>query len=176
MNRSPKTLAAAWIASFFVYYVVIPCLLLGSTWLIRLVILEPPINFGWINWMVGLVILAPNLAISVWSILTLYKEGFPIAATQKLVTTGPYAHSRNPLVVSTFSVYWGVGIIIGSLVFIILTSFFFLVMVVVIALFEEKSLERRFGREYLLYRQKTPFMVPRQPILAKRTDSDSLKP
>ena len=107
--------------------------------------------------------------------LILYKEGFPIAATQKLVTTGPYAHSRNPLVVSTFSVYWGVGIIIGSLVFIILTSFFFLVMVVVIALFEEKSLERRFGREYLLYRQKTPFMIPRQPILAKRTDSDSLK-
>lgn len=166
MNRSPKTLSAVWIASFFVYYVVIPCLLLGATWLIRLAVSEPPINFGWINWAVGLVILAPNLAISVWTLVTLHKEGqgtpFPIAATQKLVTTGPYAHSRNPLVVSTFSVYWGVGVIIGSPVFIILTSFFFLVMVVAIALFEEKSLERRFGREYLLYRQKTPFMIPRK--------------
>ncbi len=162
MNRSPKTLAAVWLSSFLVYYAVLPCLLLGSTWLIRLVVSEPPINFGWINWVVGLVILAPNLVISVWTLATLYKKGFLDAATQKLVTTGPYAHSRNPLVVSTFSVYWGVGIIIGSLVFIILTSFCFLVMVVVIALFEEKSLERRFGREYLLYRQKTPFMIPRK--------------
>lgn len=180
MNQSSKTVLAVWLSSLLTYYLALPCLLLATTWLVRLAIAEPSINFGWINWVVGFVILVPNLIISIWSLATLYRVGkgtpFPMVATRKLVTTGPYAHSRNPLVVSTFSVYWGVGIIIGSVVFIILTSFCFLVMIIIIALFEEKDLERRFDREYLLYRQRTPFMIPRQPILAKRTDSDSLKP
>ncbi|NTU61464.1 MAG: hypothetical protein HGA95_03970, partial [Caldiserica bacterium] len=148
MERSGKTILATWISSFFVYYLALPALLWATTWLLKLAIAEPPISFGWVNWVVGLLILAPNMAISVWSLVTLYREGkgtpFPTAATVRLVVTGPYAHSRNPMVVSMFSVYWGLGILIGSLIFIILTSFFFLVMIVIITLFEEKDLERKF--------------------------------
>lgn len=180
MEHTGKTVLATWISSFFVYYLILPALLWVTVWVLKLVIAEPPIYFGWINWVVGLIILLPNLAISLWSLVTLYKEGkgtpFPTVATIRLVTTGPYAHSRNPMVVSMFSVYWAVGILIGSLIFIILTSFFFLVMIVVITLFEEKDLERKFGREYLLYRHRTPFMIPRSKSLAKQQDSGSLEP
>jgi protein-S-isoprenylcysteine O-methyltransferase Ste14 len=165
MDRTPKTILAVWISSFFVYYLVLPASLWVSAWLLGLAIAQPPINFGWVNWAVGLLIFVPNMAISIWSLVTLHREGkgtpFPNVATVRLVTTGPYAHSRNPMVASMFSVYWGIGIIAGSLIFIILTSFFFLVMIAVITLFEEKDLERKFGREYLLYRQRTPFMIPR---------------
>jgi protein-S-isoprenylcysteine O-methyltransferase Ste14 len=178
MEHTGKTVLATWISSFFVYYLVLPTLLWATVWLLKLIIVEPSINFGWVNWVVGLLILFPNLAISIWSLVTLYKEGkgtpFPTVATVRLVTTGPYTHSRNPMVVSMFSVYWAVGILIGSLTFIILTSFFFLVMIVVITLFEEKDLERKFGREYLLYRQRTLFMIPRIKSLAKQQDSGSL--
>lgn len=178
MDHSKKTILATWISSFFVYYLILPSLLWATSWLLMLSIAEPPIWFGWVNWVLGLIILLPNLAISVWSLVTIYREGngtpFPNVATIRLVTTGPYAHSRNPMVVSMFSVYWGIGILIASLIFIILTSFFFLVMIAVITLFEEKDLERKFGKDYLLYRQRTPFMIPRAKSLANRQDSDSL--
>jgi protein-S-isoprenylcysteine O-methyltransferase Ste14 len=180
MEHSRKTVLAAWISSFFVYYLALPALLWMTSWLAKLAIAEPSIDFGWVNWAVGLLFLIPNLLVSAWSLVALYKAGegtpFPMVATVRLVTTGPYAHSRNPMVVSMFSVYWGAGIILGSLVFIILASFFFLVMIAVIALFEERDLERKFGREYLLYRQRTPFMIPRVANLAKPQESVSLKP
>ncbi|MBP7732511.1 MAG: isoprenylcysteine carboxylmethyltransferase family protein [Caldisericia bacterium] len=156
MERFSKQLIPAWLSPLLAYYLLLPAILWTVTWLIKQILAEPPINFGWVNWVVGLVILAPNLAISVWSLATLLGH-----RADRLVVTGPYAHSRNPLPASMLGVYWGVGILIGSLIFIIAASFVFAVIALYIILFGEKKLCDRFGREYLLYRQRTPFMIPR---------------
>lgn len=156
MKYSPKKLLPDWLSSLLGYYLLLSAFLWTATWLIKQILAEPPINFGWVNWAVGLVMLAPNLVISVWSLATLFKQ-----TSDKLVVTGPYAHSRNPLLVSMLGVYWGTGILIGSLIFIIAATFVFTVIALYIILFGEKKLCDRFGREYLQYRQKTPFMVPR---------------
>lgn len=156
MERFSKKLLPDWLSSLLGYYLLLPAFLWTAIWLIKQILAEPPINFGWVNWVVGLVILAPNFAISVWSLATLL--GY---RTDKLVVTGPYAHSRNPLPASMLGVYWGTGILIGSLIFIIAATFVFAVIALYIILFGEKKLCDRFGREYLLYRQRTPFMIPR---------------
>ena len=171
MERFSKKLLPVWLSSLLIYYLLLPAFLWTAIWLIKQILAEPPINFGWVNWAIGLVILAPNLVISVWSLATLLRH-----RADKLVATGPYAHSRNPLPASMLGVYWGTGILIGSLIFIIAATFVFAVIALYIILFGEKKLCDRFGREYLLYRQRTPFMIPRTGNLAKNEESGSLKP
>lgn len=171
MERSPKKFLPDWLSQLLIYYLVLPAFLWTSNWFLKLVVAEPPINFGWVNWVVGLLILIPNMIISIWSLATLAK-----CNPDKLVVTGPFAHSRNPLVASMLGIYWGIGVLIGSLIFIILATFVFAIIALYIILFGEKKLETRFGREYLLYRKRTPFMIPKTGNLAKNGESGSLNP
>ena len=61
----------------------------------------------------------------------------------------------------------GIGLFFGSFSTAFLFSSFVLFLVSFwIKLIEEPKLERRFGNQYLEYREKTPFLIPRVP--AKR--------
>lgn len=86
----------------------------------------------------------------------------PTAPTQRLVITGPYRYTRNPIEFGALFYYFGVGVFFGSL-------FHGLVCLILAAFFgsfyhkfvEEKELLMRFGKEYEEYRAKTPFLIPR---------------
>jgi len=75
-----------------------------------------------------------------------------------LVTDGIYAYSRHPQ-------YLGMGIIIAAWLFAwptILTAIMGIVMLVVyyrLARTEEKELEKEFGKKYLDYEKRTPFLL-----------------
>jgi protein-S-isoprenylcysteine O-methyltransferase Ste14 len=54
----------------------------------------------------------------IWSVLHFLKEKgtpVPINPPQKLVCTGPYAYSRNPMLIGIFLLMFGIGFWIGSL-------------------------------------------------------------
>ncbi|MDV0446923.1 hypothetical protein MsAg5_07880 [Methanosarcinaceae archaeon Ag5] len=84
------------------------------------------------------------------------------APPQKLVTTGPYSLSRNPLVIGNLIYYAGIAFLIsGSLEIFLLT----VVITSVPAYFyhkyfEEPELEKAFGDEYADYKSRVPGLIP----------------
>ncbi len=90
-------------------------------------------------------------------------EAFGIAfePTQNLVTAGPYAYVRNPLVFGFLFILLGVGFVANSLSGIVLVPVVAVLSMVYLKLFEEKELARRFGVYYEHYRENVPMLIPR---------------
>ncbi|MDN3669058.1 isoprenylcysteine carboxylmethyltransferase family protein [Echinicola jeungdonensis] len=84
----------------------------------------------------------------------------PILPTQKLVTTGPYAHSRNPMVTGTILMILGIGISLDSWSFLVFGLIIPSLYILYIKFVEEKELEARFGESYKNYKKSTPFIFP----------------
>ncbi len=85
----------------------------------------------------------------------------PWSPPKKLVTSGMYAHVRNPMITGVLTVLLGESLLFHSKnIFIWFVSFFFINYIYFI-LFEEPSLERRFGEEYLEYKSNVPRWIPR---------------
>jgi len=85
----------------------------------------------------------------------------PLVPAQKLVVIGPYAYCRNPLMFGVVLYYLGLVLLVGSLAGILLVIVFGLLYALFIKLVKEKELEARFGKEYIEYKKKTPFLIPR---------------
>lgn len=92
-------------------------------------------------------------------------EGFGVAIsprTEKLVTTGPYRYSRNPMVFGAFSFYFSLTIAFDSLLgILVISSLVLLLAIPYLKGSEEKRLFNDFGEEYLAYKKKTPMIFPR---------------
>lgn len=101
-----------------------------------------------------------------WSFLAFVRVGHgtpnPSAPPQTLVTTGPFAWTRNPIAESHVVAALGVVLVSGSpaalLVLLLLAP-----IPVVLAAHEERVLEARFGGAYRDYRAKVPRWIPRPP-------------
>jgi protein-S-isoprenylcysteine O-methyltransferase Ste14 len=117
-----------------------------------------------IEWRLGPVIGALGVALYFWTIVLFAKaQGtqVPVVPTQRLVTSGPYAVIRNPMLASAIIMVCGGGVALDSWSFIagglvIPTAYLFYVKFV-----EERELKARFGEEYLSYKRSTPFIVPK---------------
>lgn len=127
--------------------------------------IEIPLGLSYpINIYLGILILVIGLALYIWTIMLFSQvEGTqaPIAPTQKLVTTGAFAISRNPMVTGVILFVLGLGIILNSLSFILIGFVIPISYLIYIKLIEEKELEARFGEEYIAYKKKTPFLIPK---------------
>ena len=80
-----------------------------------------------------------------------------------LITTGPFAHVRNPLYVGNMLIYFGVGIMsmalfpwlaVGALLI------FFLQYTLIVSL-EEEHLREKFGDEFARYVASVPRFIPK---------------
>lgn len=103
-----------------------------------------------------------------WSYLVFVGRGLPIEAfgkalhpTSVLVTAGPYAYTRNPMVLGYLIILLGVAFLAhspsGVVAIPILAGLFYLYIVA----FEEKALVARFGADYEQYRRSVPALFPR---------------
>jgi len=113
-------------------------------------------------------ILAVGLFLVLWSVLHFIKvKGTPVPFNPppKLVTTGPYAYVRNPMLTGVFILFFGLGILFRSisLVF-ILTPLFVLLNVLELRAVEEPELEKRLGKEYLEYKKRVSMFIPRLKV------------
>jgi protein-S-isoprenylcysteine O-methyltransferase Ste14 len=103
-----------------------------------------------------------------WSYLLFVGRGLPLEVfgralhpTKVLVTTGPYAYTRNPMVLGLLFVLLGLAFLRGSLSGFIIVPVIGLGAWLYLAEFEERGLVARFGAEYEKYRQGVPTVFPR---------------
>jgi protein-S-isoprenylcysteine O-methyltransferase Ste14 len=107
--------------------------------------------------MVGAVLIAIAVWLSLWGVRVMHRAGTSEKTslpTTALVTTGPFRYSRNPLYVSLTLAYLGIAVAAQSLWALAL-------LIVVLAVVqrgvidrEERYLERRFGADYLRYKER----------------------
>ncbi len=114
---------------------------------------------------VALPLLALGLFFMSWSILHFFKvKGTPVPFNPppQLVTTGPYAFVRNPMLSGVFLLFFGIGFLLRSisLVF-IFTPLLILLNVLELKAIEEPELERRLGKAYRDYKERVPMFFPK---------------
>lgn len=95
--------------------------------------------------------------------------------TQSLIIVGPYKYVRNPMIISVILILVSESFIFNAISVLIWALGFFLGNIFYIPLFEEKGLEKRFGGEYLAYKNSVrgwiPHLKPYNPkITEKRRD------
>jgi len=78
----------------------------------------------------------------------------PTVPTTALVTTGPFRFSRNPLYISVTLLYLGIAIAAQSVWALVLLLVVLAVMQRGVIDREERYLERRFGADYIRYKER----------------------
>ena len=77
----------------------------------------------------------------------------PSEHSSKVVTSGLYAYSRNPIYLGWFLVIAGIGLRNASLLVLVIAVTMVLLLYWAVIVEEEAYLEKRFGDEYLRYKK-----------------------
>jgi protein-S-isoprenylcysteine O-methyltransferase Ste14 len=124
-------------------------------------------RLAWLGLVLGALLLLGGLVLFAWCLRLFASIGrgtlAPWDPTQTLVTRGPYAHVRNPMISAVLAMLLGEALFIGSTALAIWALIFFLINHIYFISSEEPGLERRFGQQYLDYKSKVPRWVPRRP-------------
>ena len=124
--------------------------------------------FPW-NLYIGVTVFIFGLGVGLRSTRLLYRRGGGLpwgeavedAKTSRLVTSGVYAYTRNPMVLGYSLLPFAMGVLFQSLgMALSITPLVLLLNVAIVKLREEPDLEERFGDDYRIYREETPFLVP----------------
>jgi protein-S-isoprenylcysteine O-methyltransferase Ste14 len=116
----------------------------------------------------GVIGISIGLFFIIWSVFTFWFIGrgtpVPLASPIRLVTSGPYKYTRNPIKLGAFLFYFGIGTICDEL----LTGLVMFAIALLLGILyhksvEEKELAIRFGNEYEEYRKRTSFIIPLPP-------------
>ena len=109
-------------------------------------------------------VVALGIIVTGWSAIHFLKvKGTPVPFNppRKLVNTGPYRYTRNPMLTGVFLFLFGVGFGLNSVsLVLVFTSLYVLLNVWELKHIEEPELVRRLGDEYIEYRRNTPMFIP----------------
>lgn len=106
-----------------------------------------------------------GLLLALWTVWVQFRHArgtpVPAMATKKLLTDRPYSLCRNPMALGTLMYYSGTVLYTRSFIPILVVMVFGLFLVSYIKLVEEKELFLKFGNDYLMYKRRTPLLMPR---------------
>ena len=121
--------------------------------------------FAAVQYPAGIIIFSAGMTLLVLTIRLMIVSGKGTLAAwdpaKKLVVTGPYKYTRNPMISAVIICLLGESIFFGSYHLLIWSAVFFTANNIYFRLFEEPSLVKRFGREYVEYRENVPRWIPR---------------
>ncbi|MFQ5607230.1 MAG: methyltransferase family protein, partial [Candidatus Zixiibacteriota bacterium] len=110
-------------------------------------------------------LMALGFALWLWCVMLFRKaktSPVPVRLPRQLVTKGPYALTRNPMLTGLFSFLTGLGFFLNSISMVLgWTPVFMVLNVIELKLVEEPGLERRFGDSYREYKRRVPMLIPR---------------
>ncbi|MBI2031556.1 MAG: isoprenylcysteine carboxylmethyltransferase family protein [Candidatus Levybacteria bacterium] len=105
----------------------------------------------------GLLSLTVGFLLRVWATFHFYQHKMKVislAPQNKLITSGPYRFSRNPLYLGgNVFIFFGATLLFGSPSGIFITAITFFLTDFMIRK-EEKQLERKFGKKWLSYKKQ----------------------
>jgi protein-S-isoprenylcysteine O-methyltransferase Ste14 len=162
---SPRARVIALVFLAPVFLVVLPWLFIHLGTRLDRRMQWPPIAPPPVNVIVGLVLILPSGLLGLWANHSQFTIGrgtpVPLMATQELIVRPPYTYSRNPMALGAIGMYLGVALLFHSLGAVLVVVFFAAALLTYIKRAEEKEMSARFGQEYLAYKQRTPFLIPR---------------
>jgi protein-S-isoprenylcysteine O-methyltransferase Ste14 len=92
--------------------------------------------------------------LAAWSVLE--ASDISIGSPDRLLTTGPYAITRNPMYLAWSAITLGVAFLLNTVWLLLLMPLVLLYVHLVDVKREEKELAARFHQEYAAYRAKVP--------------------
>jgi len=112
---------------------------------------------------VGLFVLGAALVFAAAYYLVRRGEGTPAPfdAPKKFVLAGPYQYARNPMMMGLFAMIFGESMWFSSPSIFLYGLLIVVLVCIFVAYIEEPGLERRFGEEYLAYKEAVPPWFPR---------------
>jgi protein-S-isoprenylcysteine O-methyltransferase Ste14 len=109
---------------------------------------------GIVQRLLGAVAVAAGIACIVWAGVTLTRSHTtinPNHAASHLVTTGPYARTRNPIYLGLTAMFLGVALIVNSGWMVVLLPVTMIVVAGAVIAREERHLQSRFGGDFDSY-------------------------
>jgi protein-S-isoprenylcysteine O-methyltransferase Ste14 len=110
---------------------------------------QPFIQAEWIGYALGIPISLAGIIIAAWSVREV--NAIVVDDPEKLITTGPYAISRNPMYIAWNLIYLGAIFLVNTRWLLLLFTFVLGYTHYLVILREEKGLQERFGSEYREY-------------------------
>jgi protein-S-isoprenylcysteine O-methyltransferase Ste14 len=149
----------------FIFWIVIPFFIVVWSSYIDPWLRLPRFFYGWINTIIALILIVIGWLFANWTVKVQFLLGkgtpVPLMPTQRLIIRRPYTYCRNPMTLGTTAFYLGVAIWTGSISALGIGLIYPIGISIYIKLIEEKELEERFGLDYVEYKLRTPFLIPR---------------
>ncbi len=124
-------------------------------------VISPSINLV----IAGAVLIWVGFYFLIKTIIVFIKSGkgtiMPWDPTEKLIIVGPYAHVRNPMILSLIIILFGEAVLFGSIGTTALAVLNVVVNAIYFKVSEEPGLIKRFGEEYKEYKSNVPRWIPR---------------
>jgi protein-S-isoprenylcysteine O-methyltransferase Ste14 len=144
-----------------VFFVLVPGTVAGlAPWLIT----HWESHAGTVERVGGAVLVVAGLVPLVAAFIEFARSGgtpAPTAPTQRLVVSGFNRYVRNPMYVGVVAVIAGQALLFGNLAVLAYAAAVWLTTAAFVRLYEEPTLERRFGSAYQSYRRAVRAWLPR---------------
>ncbi len=105
----------------------------------------------------GIIFVAIGIAINIWADSIFKKEKTTIKPNEipsSLVIKGPFCFSRHPMYLGSVLILLGVAIALGALSSFLSPILMFIILDKKFIPFEEKQMEKIFGKKYLKYKKQ----------------------
>jgi protein-S-isoprenylcysteine O-methyltransferase Ste14 len=129
--------------------------------------------YGWPRWQIpggpvagaGLMLAGIGVILSCSGLFSRVGRGtpVPIEPPERLVITGLYRYSRNPMYAGQVAILLGLFLYRGELSLALYAAIWAGLVCAWVVRREEPELRRRFGEEYVRYTQAVPRWIPRRP-------------
>jgi protein-S-isoprenylcysteine O-methyltransferase Ste14 len=116
--------------------------------------------------LLGLLLLVPGLTVIIWCFIDFVRRDHgtpaPYDPPRRLVVQGLYRHVRNPQYIGVLLVALGEALYSGSLILLGYAVFLAVGYQLFVRFYEEPTLKRTFGEEYVHYTEAVPRWLPKR--------------
>jgi protein-S-isoprenylcysteine O-methyltransferase Ste14 len=134
------------------YFIVFLILIIALSFIIPIM----RFDFSYFKYL-GILLIVIGIILNVWADNLFKKRKTtvkPYEKSNKLIVECPFKVSRHPMYLGMFLILFGVFILLGNLISLILVVIFIILMELLFIKYEEKNMGKNFGKEYLRYKKK----------------------
>jgi protein-S-isoprenylcysteine O-methyltransferase Ste14 len=133
-------------------------------WLTRWQVREPLFD-GTLTRAVGALLILGGAGVLIHAFARFVVEGAgtpaPVAPTERLVVGGLYRYVRNPMYLAVLTTIVGEALALGQRPLVTYALFVWIMFATFVKVYEEPTLQRRYGEQYAAYRKVVPGWIPR---------------